>query len=311
MASRASLLSSARPTPAGIAAILGDGDRNGSDGGVDVLSEVSLASLSVTPEAIGPFGAAVLAWKVDGPGPPARWTVEVNGLTVPRRGEKVVQPRETKRYVVTAAAGGFRRVLDDITLRVNLAGCSTYELASARAFLENALESGVEGTQDVTLRSVTVTFSPGRISFVLDLLKAIKPAGVKIFDATVVISAGFGLGVDDDGDLVSFGEEVTADVSIPWWVWVAAASGGTTLGGLSLVGLRILLADAREDARDSGRNAISNLVTLLAFLSTPAEDMRHHDVRVDGDGSNLALLEFRDCPVEALRRFATETAAVA
>jgi hypothetical protein len=52
------------------------GDEDGGDGGLDTLTQVKLKSFSATPPTIRPFGAGLLAWDVEGPGPPAGRVLE-------------------------------------------------------------------------------------------------------------------------------------------------------------------------------------------------------------------------------------------
>jgi hypothetical protein len=68
---------------------------------------------------------------------------------------------------------------------VDLSACSTYQLAlDASNLLQGALETGVENQRDLKLVTATVTFSPGWITFFLQVRQALENAP----DATVRIN---------------------------------------------------------------------------------------------------------------------------
>lgn len=263
---------------------LGPDDHAPLDDAVDILSQVSLQSLTVNPDVIGPFGAALLTWKVDGP---RGFGIELNRRRVARRGERVVQPLSSTTYTVVALARGARRLLGSVTLNVDLSRCDTFELAfDVKELLEGALASTVE-SGDIYLRQrPIVTFTPSRISFRLKLGKRVD----KISDPTIRIEGSFGLSVQD-GEIVAVGEAVDADVSVPKYVWLLPGA---------MVWLPIMLSNGKHDAMAGGRRAIAGLVDLLAFSWTPADGVRRHSLRIVAE-DDFGGLEVTECPSTELR----------
>jgi hypothetical protein len=274
-----------------IEGLAGFGSDNGTDGSVDVLAQVDLERLRVTPEAIGPFGVAVLDWRVTGP---AGFRVELNGQPVQRADTRVVAPRVSQRYSLVASSGTVRRGLGSVGLTVDLDACMRFELNNPEALLSGALANAVDQMEGMSLlQGPQVTFKPGEISFFLWLSKAID----KFPDPTVQIRGSFGLDVEDGG-LVARGQKVTADVHVSRWAWLIPGA---------VPGLAIAINLAEDTARQGGRNAISGMVALLAFMWTPAAGMGRHDVQIDNE-DGFGVIRVRECPTDEQIRFATRYA---
>jgi hypothetical protein len=272
-------------------------DDDAIDDVVDTLTKVSLRSFTVNPARIGPFGAALLRWEVDGPAG-VSFALELNGQRVAHRGERVAQPLSSTTYSLVASARGGRRTMGSVRLDVNLAGCTTAQLNNPKALIEGALTNAIEATDGIYFRSKpVVTFSPGRIAFRLHLGADLD----KLPDPTIRIEGGFGLQVHD-GQLVAVGESVSADVSVPRYAWLIPGA---------MIALPIALSQAEQTARATARNAIAGLVNLLAFLWAPAEGMRRHRVRVDVAEDGFGIIEVSECPYDDLRMVVARSLEVA
>lgn len=257
------------------------------DPGIGV-KEVFLRRLSVTPDAIGPFGAAVLSWEVEAP-PQVR--VKINSEFVEQTGSKVVQPAFSSTYRIVALSGSRSRELGHIDLTVDLSACSTSELNNPRALLEAPLTGMINAMEGMYTRGrQVVEFQENRITCRLNLGKEIE----HFPDATVRINCSFGLGVND-GRLFSWGEQVSADVSVPKYTWFIPGAAFP---------LAIALDMARDTATAGGFTVISSLVQLLEFWWTPGEGMRRHSIRVGPSEDGAGRIDVTECPRHLLDRFA-------
>lgn len=266
------------------------------EAGTEILTQVSLKSFAVTPATIGPFGAAMMRWEVDGPGPPFRFSVELNGQGVQRRGEQVVAPKASTTYVITARAFGVRAQLGSVRLTVDMSGCSTFEMLNPQTTLQGALNNAISQMAGVYhRRPPTVTFTPGRIGFQLLLGKDVN----RFPDPTIRISGAFGLDIED-GVLVSRGTTVSAGVSFPWLAWAVPGAA---------LALPIIIGNAKQEAETAGRTAISRMTALLGALWVTADGMRRHSVRVGVDRDGFGVIEATECPDTTLRRLVELAAA--
>jgi hypothetical protein len=275
-----------KPGPEGAPRAFRPGDDDVIDDAIDILTQVSLEALTLNPTRIGPFGAALLSWVVDGP--PTGFSVELNGQRVGRRGQLVVQPRSSTTYTLVAVARGARRSLGSARLEVDLSGCTTFQLNNPKALVEGALSNAIEATENVYLRSQpAVTFAPGRVSFRLNLGYDLD----RLPDPTIRIEGGFGLDVHD-GQVIGVGQSVSADVSVPRYAWLIPGA---------MIALPIAISQAEQTARAAGNNAIAGLVNLIAFLSPPTDGMRRHRIRIDATDDGFGIIEVSECPFEELR----------
>jgi hypothetical protein len=257
------------------------------DPGIGV-SDTFLRGLSIEPDAIGPFGAAVLSWEVEAP-PQVR--VKINSELVEQAGSRVVQPASSSTYRVFAVSGSGSRQLGDIGLTVDLSACSTFELLNPRSLMEGALTNNINTMEGMYTRGrQVVEFQAGRITCRLNLGREID----YFPDPTIRINCSFGLGVND-GRLVSWGEQVSADVSVPWYAWTYPGA---------VPGLAIALDMARDTATEGGFTVISSMVQLLEFWWAVADGMRRHSVRVGPSEDGAGRIEVTECPRRLLDRFA-------
>jgi hypothetical protein len=257
------------------------------DPGIGV-KEVFLRRLDVEPDAIGPFGAAVLSWEVEAP-PQVR--VKINSEFVEQAGSRAVQPAYSSTYRVLYLSGSRTRELGHIDLTVDMSACSTDELHNPRSLLEAPLTANINAMEGMYTRGQQVVeFEVGRITCRLNLGKEID----YFPDPTIRIDCSFGLGVND-GRLVSRGEQVSADVSVPPYAWLMPGA---------VPGLAIALDMARDKATAGGFSVISAIVQLLEFWWTPADGMRRHSVRVGPSEDGAGKIEVTECPRRLLDRFA-------
>lgn len=256
---------------------------------LEILDQVVLTSFKAEPSHIGPFGASHLSWKVEGP---QGFQVRLNALPVGRAGDRIVQPASSTVYRLTAVAGQASKVLGTASVSVDATGCVTFEpVAKPRVTFAAALKAGALAEPGISLRSEpTVTFAPGRVSFALRLSKAID----WFPDPDVNIEASFGLGVVD-GELVAIGEAVSADLTVPWYAWLAPGA---------LPGLAIALDMGRDSARKSGHGAVEGLIQLLNFFTMPPSGKRVRTVRIDAGNGGDGIIEVTACPYDLLKNFA-------
>jgi hypothetical protein len=262
------------------------------------LARVSLRSFTATPDQLDPFGAALVAWEVTGPGHGTFYRLKLNGSFVPPRNERVVQPKTTTNYRLTAVSGSSIRALGNVTVDVDLSRCDMFQIPSAQNTIEGVLRSGVEAEEDIYFRTVLrtmngqitpvtsspeVTFSPGRIRFKLVLGKEVN----NFPNPSIDIDVSFGLDVQD-GDVVSSGEDIDIDVSVPFWAWALPGA---------IPGLALAIAAGKDSARRSMRNAIAGIAQLLNLLSQPARGFRRHSVTIDGGTGSILI---QQCPYEPL-----------
>jgi hypothetical protein len=214
------------------------------------------------------------------------------GSTVQKSGGRTVMPATTQSYALAAVAGRARRTLGTVTVTVDATGCEAYEpLFKPRLTLQAALATQAVKKKGISLRSQPdVSFSPGSIQFSLRLEKSIDNRP----DPSIDIDASFGLAVSD-GALVATSETVTADVTVPWYVWL--------WGGID-PDVLLTLDIARVDAQTAGHAAIAGLVQLLNALAMPPAGKRNRTVRIDDGNSGDGIIEITACPSDLLTKFA-------
>jgi hypothetical protein len=276
------------------------------DKALEILGEVKLISFTADPPAIGPFGASMLRWHVEGP---SGFHVELNFLTVPKMGSRAVQPTTTAAYTLVAVAFGLRKVLRTIQVVVQTSACETYQMYKPDDQIKRTLKAFIDSDSSIYFRidprtigwgqtarvfEPVVTFSTGRIRFQLYLKKRVN----NFPDPSVDIDASFSL-VTRDGSLQSAAEQISVDVSVPWWAWAIPGA---------IPGLAIALDGGREDARKSAQSAIQGLIELLNFLSNPGKGMRLQNVRVFKDDNGAGVIELTACPDNILTGLAAISA---
>ena len=278
------------------------------DKALEILDQVRLISFSADPGTIGPFGASILRWHVEGP---TGFHVELGFSTVAKIGSRAVQPTSNAAYTLVAVALGVRKILGTVQVVVQTAACQTYQMYKPDDQIKRTLTAFINADNSVYFRvdpssigwgqtahvfEPIVTFSPGRIRFQLFLKKRVN----NFPDPTVDIDASFSL-IVSDGSLQSAAEQISVDVSVPWWAWAIPGA---------IPGLAIALDGGRADARKSAQNAIQGLIELLNFLSNPGKGMRLQRVRVFVDETDAGVIELTACPDNLLLGLAAISAVV-
>jgi hypothetical protein len=268
----------------------------GDDGSLDILDEVELKSFTAKPTSIAPFGASVLSWSVSGP---AGFHVKLDSQDVSKSGTRVVQPIGTTTYRLSAHAGQASRPLGTVTVTVDRSACVGYDIANPQSALTAPVRSGILSSGDLSFRSdpgLSITFSPGRITMKLRLKKEQN----NFPDPDVDIDASFGLAVHE-GALVAIFEQISVDVSFPWWAWLAPGAP---------IGLGIAIDMAKDSARKKIHETIQGLLQILTFYGTPPSGMRLSTVRVDDGNNGAGVVEFTACPHDLLIKFSDISQAV-
>ena len=220
---------------------MAQGTNGDGDGGIDVLSEVELVSFTASPDHIASFGASQLSWEVQGP--QRGFHVTLNGVTVARAGEEIVQPQTTS-YHVSAVSGSVTKALRTITVRVDDSGCEVNSLFNPQVTITNFLNTQIEARNDLYFNAGTeVIFSSGTIRFRLHLGKSISSAP----DPSIEIDAGFGLMVSQ-GHIVPAVPDIKTDISFPWYV--------TGIFG-AIIDLQLLISNANTRCSEQ-RSAIDH-----------------------------------------------------
>lgn len=268
------------------------------DHALEILEQVKLDHFTASPTSIGPFGASTLSWKVTGP---AGFHVELGNVTVAKTGQRTVQPLSTTSLVLTAVAFSARRVLGRVTVQVVTSGCQTSGIVNPRSTIEGPLRVGVENADGVYFRNTSnnlvASFSPGRIRFQMKLGLSVN----NFPDPDVDIDVSFGLKVED-GVLVPTGEQISVDVSVPWWAWLIPGAP---------IGLAIAIDMGKDDAKKQMHEAVAGLAQLLTFFAVFPQGIQLRTVRIDKDetGRN-GIIEFTGCPNKLLVDFSKISEAV-
>ncbi len=258
----------------------------GSDPGLGTLDEVELVFFKASPDAIGPFGASTLSWEVKGP--QTGFHVELNNATVPRKGQKIVQPQSTTTYRLKAVGGGASVSLGAVTVRVNTSACETNSLFNPHVTIRGFIDTQIQQQKDLYFKDETeVIFSPGTIRFKLHLGKRIN----NFPDATVEIDASLGLRIDQ-GHVVSFVKTIKIDISVPWYAWLIPGAA---------FGLALAIAMGEDSARTSTQKLIDGMGLLLDFVSVfSTPNLVKHSVRVGLTEDEQPLLDVTACPSDLL-----------
>lgn len=267
-----------------------NGDQDPGDNGADVLGDVSLKFFNAQPAAIGPFGASVLNWAVEGP---PGFHVRLNNRQVAKKGQQVVHPTSTTSFRLSAHAGQASRTLGNVQVSVDRSSCETYDIGNPQSAIRAPVTAQINNSGDLYFRSdpgISVTFSPGRIRLRLTLAKRQN----NFPDPSVDIDATFGLTVND-GALIPFGEQISVDVSVPFWAWFIPGA---------FPGLAIALDQGKEDARKQTHEAIQGIAQILSFHALPPQGLRLSTVRIDDGNNGAGVIELTACKQDLLVRYA-------
>lgn len=260
---------------------------------VELLDKVSLNHFHAKPTAILPFGASVLSWSVSAP---AAVRVKLNGLTVTKSGEQVVQPAATTSYRLSAHAGQASRTLGTVQVAVDQTNCESWELNNPRATIESPIKAAINNDDELYfsttlgLPGIIVSFSPGRIRLRLRLRKEVD----YFPDPSIFIDASFGLTVRH-GDLEPIGEQVSANASVPWYAWGYP-------GAVPALGIALSMAEG--SAKKKMHDTIQSLAQLLTAVTFPPPGKHLSAVRIDAGNNGAGVIEVTGCSNDLLKRIA-------
>jgi hypothetical protein len=248
------------------------------------VQDVFLRHLSVKPNVILPFGAAVLRWEIDAP-PTVQITI--NDELAPQIGSRVVRPTYSTTYRVLARRGQRQTELGRVDLTVDRSLCTTSEILNPVPVFAATLDNWITLVDGVrTQFPAKVRFDPNRITFELYL------SGER--NSSIHIKGSFGVTVID-GRVASTTNQVSADVQFPWYLWLIPGA---------MIGLAIARDGAREKATAAGFSLIKHLVELIEAYWNPRTGMARHHVRIDRTEDGVGVLETTDCPTTPLDQLA-------
>lgn len=264
------------------------------------LDDTSLVYFEADPTHIGPFEVSRLRWKVDAP---VGVRIELAGTEVPLSGTELVEPPATRTYLLEATARGARKPLGHAQVSVNLTQCRLADLSFLAAFIKAGIaEPGALPTGVYLREDPTVTITPGRIQIHLYLGKSIRwfpdpnitldmSFGLTVVPDTRIHRRGVGLAVASQfaTRLAPTGEDFTASVTEPWYVW-------------AIPWVAIPLAIALATTNDATRAQIPDLIQRVvdgldaSFHPVGFQGLQKHTVTIDLDDKNNGYLEANWCP---------------
>ena len=277
------------------------------EGALKLLEKISLEYFELNPAAITPFAHSILRWKVDHPA----GRILLNGEPANSQGQMTVAPESTKSYVLAAYLEGYSRTLGSVVLKVDLDACRTVQTAGAPSFLILGLSDEVNRQgSDYYFRDVPLAYNeigfqtiitygpstpiiiitPNQLYFKLQLAKH-EPSYLP--DPSIDIEGTFNVAVVPANTseafsqtrLIAVNQNVSADVSVPPWVWGISPIGD--------VALKIKLDEATKLAIQRGYGICSSLASgLLRLVQKPPGDfqLQHAQLFVTGP-----LNQFGEC----------------
>lgn len=255
-----------------------DGAQSG--GGVEVLEYVELVSFTATPPQIGPFGASQLRWEITGP--QLGFVVRLNGATVARVGQEIVQPPQTATYRLSAVSAGVTKFLGIVSLDVDKSGCQTTSLFSPEVAIKGFLSGQLASRSDVTIEGApSVAFSPGTIEFRLQF-------AVRGGDAT--IGASLGLRVQG-GHVVSEPKSIQSDIDFRSW---------EAFLGLFSASVSNAMDQGRAAVAKAAQDLVTGLGEYLDFLAVCPQGFVKNSVSIGVDDQGHGTIDVQACPDDLL-----------
>ena len=263
------------------------GTGNSDQSALETLAKVKLQQLTATPALIGPFGESAVRWVVSGPLTP--FTVTLNGIAVDLAGSLLVQPLVTTAYTIAARAGPYVRTLGSIAVQVDLNVCQVIAQPSGgvRKMLSTFVKTEVlQHDSSLYFRNdPEVTFQPGLMQVVLNLVKRIKDFPDASLDVTILM----GLAVVN-GALQPGPYQITVSVGEPWYVWSLPAAS---------IWLTIELEQGAEQALVDFKPLIAAIPQLLSLAAYPlAPGTEYQNVAIQADPSDTPI-QLTACPTPA------------
>ncbi len=249
-----------------------DDDIDIDDGALECLGDVSLSSLSASPNQLVPFsGPATLSWSVSVP-TGCHPAYRINGRSVSRSGSLEVAPAVDTTFTLSAHLGRASRVLGRVTVAVDTDACSRVELP------EGLLRSQLEQTVGEFAASSDRAYDAKLTSF------DITPSGIKVSIRTKLevnnftdpsLSIDFTLGLDVvNGSVQPRYKSFSVDIDWPWWV--------TTLS----LGITKIVEEFKEDDIEGGlKDDIRQRITdrIDAMVALLGQDKKVHSVALTED----------------------------
>jgi hypothetical protein len=278
-----------------------------------LLEKISLEYFELNPAAITPFTHSMLRWKVDH----SAGRILLNGEQVNSQGQMTVSPESTRAYVLAAYLEGYSRTLGSVTLKVDLEACRNVQSIGAPSFLILGLSDEVNKPgSDYYFRDVPIAYTeigfqtvitygpstpiviitPNQLYFKLQLA---KHEASYLPDPSIDIEGTFNVAVVPANTseafsktkLIAVNQNVSADVSVPPWVWGISPIGD--------VALKIKLDEATKQAIQRGYGICSSLASgLLLLVEKPPGDfqLQHAQLFVTGPMNQFGECAFTFCP---------------
>jgi hypothetical protein len=239
------------------------------------------------------------------------FTVLLDRAEVAAAGMLPVAPSATATYWLSARAGRSSKPLGQVTVRVDLAACTTKTDIQVVKWVAGAVTEKIqERTDGVYLKTLIfgtpnavvapnpiVTITPDRMNLHLVLGKQVR----RFPDPTITIDASFGLEVIPGPPPTTLGrvplpfpaefppvlapvdKSINTDVSFPWYAW--------TVPGAMLF-LPIVTSGAEDAAHKSADSMIDEIVSSLlnSYFATPPNAWKQHvTLYVDDLGGEFAV----------------------
>jgi hypothetical protein len=251
-----------------------------SGGGADVLENVELVSFTATPTQLGPFGASKLVWEVRGP--QLGFFVRLNGATVARNGQEIVQPPQTATFRLSAVAAGATKFLGIVTVEVDTSACQITPLFNPEVAIRGFLSGQLGGRSDVTIQSEpSVIFSPGVIEFILQF-------GVAHGDATIAASLGLDV---HGGHVVSETNSIYSDIDFSRWTQLASIFSG---------GVSKAMVDGKAAVAKAGQDLVTGLGEYVDLLAVVPKRFVKNSVSIGVDDQGHGTIDVQACPDDLL-----------
>ncbi len=276
---------------------------NGDDQALALLEKTNLVSFKAVPTALAPFESSTLSWDVNAP---TGVRIVLDGATVNKSGQQVVEPPVTHAYNLSARAGTATKPLGYVVVSVNLAQCRILDLD----FLDAWIQAGILSQSSLLpsgarfRENPTVTITPGLIQIVIKVAQniVISQSPSLSFDADADITVSFGLTLVPDtrghfglglpGQVAtrfaSVGETHSVDVSVPWYLWLIPGA---------MIGIPIAESMAEGSIDKTVPPMVQAIVDGLdAAVHPPFAGLVKHSLKIDRTDNNIAFLETTWCP---------------
>jgi hypothetical protein len=277
------------------------------------LAKVRLGHFAAKPSTIEPFTSSKISWEVAVPDEfDVSVDLDINGTSVATSGEVSVAPTSTTSYRLRARALNHARELGTVTAHVDLGACvalSAEPVEAIAAVITTQIETDTSGLyfRPTSYPYSVASIKEDRMVITLRLAQELNNAP----NPAINIDASFKLDVipiarQGRGGLLAgitpfqyqfhqlapANEEIDADVSFPWYVWLVPGA---------MIALPIAISNAEEKARAKATKMISNIVHTLngwfhqSHVQPPKMDKHDAGFYVNPQGERRFWINF--CPV--------------